>query len=395
MGAILLPRVIVGLLSLTLGATAALAQTEKIEYYASDAIGSIRVVFANDGSVIGRGDFTPFGEELPNANLPPERFAGQPRDPEAGLDYAVARSYQVRTGRFSSADPVLAGLVAPQLWNRYAYASNNPLSFVDPSGLNAQDPNEFMLNCLKNSGELGIAWNCGFGDYVDVVGGGGGFFGGGSSGGGGGGAGWGAEFGCPGCPGVNIGGGYNTGSGKPPTTTSPGAPAPPTKEPDPPAPTPPAPTPPLCEVVHNCDPGPVVGPNNPPKKPGNKFRPWSGPTTFVGFSGSWINFLGLQGGVGLYWQGCCLPAGAYVNGGVGGVYSQGLSFGMGQYFDGITAFGGPSGDVSATVGPVSGSAFYPVQNNQYWSGWYLGASLAGPPYGGSVGVSYTVPFPFR
>jgi RHS repeat-associated protein len=115
---------------------AALAQTETVEYYALDAVGSVRVVFNADGTVKGRMDYTPFGGELqPAVGLPPEAFAGLFRDPEAGLDHAPARAYQVRTGRFNRPDPVYAGLFNPQRWNRYAYARNNPLRFVDPSGL--------------------------------------------------------------------------------------------------------------------------------------------------------------------------------------------------------------------------------------------------------------------
>jgi RHS repeat-associated protein len=114
----------------------ALAQTETVEYYALDAVGSVRVVFNPDGTVKGRMDYTPFGGALqPAVGLPPEAFAGLFRDPEAGLDYAQARSYQVRTGRFNRPDPVYAGLFDPQKWNRYAYARNSPLSFTDASGL--------------------------------------------------------------------------------------------------------------------------------------------------------------------------------------------------------------------------------------------------------------------
>ena len=40
------------------------AHTEQIEYYALDAIGSVRVVFDASGAVIGRMDYAPFGEEL-------------------------------------------------------------------------------------------------------------------------------------------------------------------------------------------------------------------------------------------------------------------------------------------------------------------------------------------
>lgn len=111
---------------------------ETVEYYAIDAIGSTRVVFAPDGTVLSRGDYTPFGDELPGANLPPERFTGQQRDAEAGFDYFGARSYQLRTGRFSGVDPDTSGAALdPQRWNRYTYALNNPLRYTDPTGMNA------------------------------------------------------------------------------------------------------------------------------------------------------------------------------------------------------------------------------------------------------------------
>jgi RHS repeat-associated protein len=116
------------------------AQTEQVEYYALDAIGSVRVVFDASGAVVARLDYEPFGKELSSAKGPDRKFAKLFRDSEAGLDYAEARSYQVRTGRFSSPDPVNAGLTDPQRWNRYGYASNNPLMFVDPHGLFSEVP---------------------------------------------------------------------------------------------------------------------------------------------------------------------------------------------------------------------------------------------------------------
>lgn len=112
---------------------------EVIEYYAFDAIGSVRVVFDVNGAIVGRMDYTPFGQELTGGTgLPQQRFAGLFRDGEAGLDHAQARSYQVRTGRFSTVDPLFAGLFEPQAWNRYSYAVNSPTVFTDGSGLNAE-----------------------------------------------------------------------------------------------------------------------------------------------------------------------------------------------------------------------------------------------------------------
>ncbi len=125
----------------------ALAQgpTEAVEYYGLDAIGSVRVVFDASGVVVGRMDYGPFGENMsPGTAMPNRTFAQLFPDGEAGLDYAEARWFQARTGRFNTVDPVYAGLFDPQGWNRYAYALNNPMVFTDASGLLAMGP---QANC--------------------------------------------------------------------------------------------------------------------------------------------------------------------------------------------------------------------------------------------------------
>lgn len=67
----------------------------------------------------------------------PIRFTGKELDAETALTYSAARYYRSSLGRFSTADPFnLAGRrTNPQTWNAYSYALNNPLRFVDPSGL--------------------------------------------------------------------------------------------------------------------------------------------------------------------------------------------------------------------------------------------------------------------
>ncbi len=93
------------------------------------------------------GAFTAFGEKY--AIYPGGYngyFAGMlgiaDEGPIADAYQATARLYHQDEGRWVSPDP--AGLSAvdlsnPQSWNRYAYALNNPLSFMDPSGLCSQD----------------------------------------------------------------------------------------------------------------------------------------------------------------------------------------------------------------------------------------------------------------
>lgn len=119
---------------------------QEVVYYHLDAIGSVRAVTNQSGSVIERHDYLPFGEECTsgpcaanpvNLGPQPRRFTGKERDTETGLDYFGARYYGAHIGRFTTPDPsytLKSNLVEPQRWNRYAYGKNNPLRFVDPDG---------------------------------------------------------------------------------------------------------------------------------------------------------------------------------------------------------------------------------------------------------------------
>lgn len=66
-----------------------------------------------------------------------QKFTLKERDNETGLDYSINRYYSSIQGRFTSADPTLSSIdvTNPQTLNRYTYALNNPLVYVDPDGL--------------------------------------------------------------------------------------------------------------------------------------------------------------------------------------------------------------------------------------------------------------------
>jgi RHS repeat-associated protein len=114
------------------------AAQEAVEYYATDALGSVRVVFASNGTVKGRMDFGPYGEQLSTAEgIGQKVFAQITFDGESAMDYAEARMFQIRTGRFNAPDAIFNALEQPQAWNRYTYALNSPLVFTDTTGLNA------------------------------------------------------------------------------------------------------------------------------------------------------------------------------------------------------------------------------------------------------------------
>jgi RHS repeat-associated protein len=82
----------------------------------------------------------PFGDWLTctGGDPSPMHFTGKERDSESGLDNFGARYNSSQYGRFMTPDP--AGLLAvdianPQSWNQYSYVLNNPLNFVDPTGM--------------------------------------------------------------------------------------------------------------------------------------------------------------------------------------------------------------------------------------------------------------------
>jgi RHS repeat-associated protein len=111
---------------------------------------------------------------------------------------ALERELHPVQGRWIQPDP--AGMAAvdpsnPQTWNRYAYVINNPLSFIDPSGLNLRAPCELFGNdgCDPSGGggsgcDMWMNPLCGWGGGGPGWGGGGPGGGGGSGGSGGGGA---------------------------------------------------------------------------------------------------------------------------------------------------------------------------------------------------------------
>jgi RHS repeat-associated protein len=112
--------------------------TNNTTYFAlNDWLGTKRVVTKYDGTVAQMCMNLPFGDELIcSANdLNEQHFTGQIHDQESGNDYFNARYYSNSTGRFLSPDPLGGQLTNPQTLNRYAYAVNNPLTNVDPTGL--------------------------------------------------------------------------------------------------------------------------------------------------------------------------------------------------------------------------------------------------------------------
>lgn len=123
---------------------------EKVEYYLFDHLGGVDAVLDEGGNVAKRRDYLPFGEERVADGVGDERhgFTGKELDDESGLYYYGARYYDPMIGRFTSVDPLVMGeagkpiqsiLSDPQAMNGYCYGLNNPLRFIDPTGMITKD----------------------------------------------------------------------------------------------------------------------------------------------------------------------------------------------------------------------------------------------------------------
>ena len=103
----------------------------EVYYYATDHLGTVTAITDAAGQAVWKDDATPFGENTGTIGTRQDalRFTGKSYDAETGLWYFNARWYDGTTGRFITEDPAKDGLS----W--YVYAGNNPLKFIDPSGL--------------------------------------------------------------------------------------------------------------------------------------------------------------------------------------------------------------------------------------------------------------------
>lgn len=130
--------------------------SDVIHYVHTDNLGTPRAVTTQSGTAIWSWPYTqnPFGEQPASGsnytlNL---RYPGQYFDAETGLNYNMHRDYEAGTGRYVESDP--AGLTAGP--SNYAYVSESPLRYVDPTGLNGCGPDGGIISLVIPNNPLGF-----------------------------------------------------------------------------------------------------------------------------------------------------------------------------------------------------------------------------------------------
>jgi RHS repeat-associated protein len=121
----------------------------------SDLRGSIRLVLdASNGSVAQRIDYDKFGRILLDSNpgFQPFGFAGGLYDRDTGLVRFGARDHDGRIGRWVNRDPIGFRGGEPNL---YSYVGNDPINYIDPSGLSGM----LTIYSSDNSGSSAAFWD--------------------------------------------------------------------------------------------------------------------------------------------------------------------------------------------------------------------------------------------
>jgi len=109
-----------------------------------DSLGSTSVVTNTSGAQYGYTRYYPYGSTRDSSGSldTDKKFTGQRLD-GTGLYYYGARYYDPSIGRFISADPISIPAGAVAALSRYSYSYNNPLKYIDPSGLDVVFVNGF------------------------------------------------------------------------------------------------------------------------------------------------------------------------------------------------------------------------------------------------------------
>ncbi|MBI2184784.1 MAG: RHS repeat-associated core domain-containing protein [Thaumarchaeota archaeon] len=103
-------------------------------YFHQDSLGSTRLTTSASKLQLFASNYKPFGPVYNQSGTEKVKYTGKWEDSATKLYYFGARYYDPEIGRFTTQDPVLGTSDDPQTLNRYPYAKNNPLKYVDPDG---------------------------------------------------------------------------------------------------------------------------------------------------------------------------------------------------------------------------------------------------------------------
>ncbi|MBS3149313.1 RHS repeat-associated core domain-containing protein [Candidatus Woesearchaeota archaeon] len=106
-----------------------LDDNKNIIYFTKDHISSNRITTNNNGNIQYKANYQPYGEIFKETGEESYKYSNKELD-SSNLYYFGARYYDPSIGRFTQVDPIFKLQESP-----YMYANNNPLKYIDPSGM--------------------------------------------------------------------------------------------------------------------------------------------------------------------------------------------------------------------------------------------------------------------
>ena len=155
-----------GLLTLAVAFPALSVETDTtVIYYHHDVRGDPVVVTTEEGNVLWAEAYRAygsaedrvssagigFGDNASENHVSRLGYTGHQSDSGSGLTYMQQRHYDPVIGRFMSNDPVGFTASNTMMFNRYAYANNNPYTYIDPDGRYASDYTAANVDQFINS----------------------------------------------------------------------------------------------------------------------------------------------------------------------------------------------------------------------------------------------------
>ncbi|QTY28289.1 RHS repeat-associated core domain-containing protein [Flavobacterium sp. CS20] len=119
----------------------------EVFYFHSDHLGSSNYVSNYDGDISQHAEYLPFGELLTDEHLNSHntryKYNGKEFDQETGNYYYGARYFNPKTSLWLSVDPMAEKFPG---WSPYAYAMHRPTVLVDPTGMSAESPDDWVYD---------------------------------------------------------------------------------------------------------------------------------------------------------------------------------------------------------------------------------------------------------
>ena len=111
---------------------------------------------SDTGAIVSKYEYDPFGGiiGMQGADSTKYLFTGQEFDAESELYSFNARYYNPKLGRFIARDRLFGNDGDLLSRNRYIYAKNNQLKYIDPTGESPEDP---QAKLAKEEGDMQIA----------------------------------------------------------------------------------------------------------------------------------------------------------------------------------------------------------------------------------------------